>query len=1227
MGSLFHGFYEWISAHKWVSVLAFAVFVLGLGFLASRIEFEEDISKLIPVNKETEVLQKVLKSTNFADKIIVNIQRDKGGNTADLTEYATQFLDSLYANSSQYIKSVQGKIEDDDVLNSIDFIYQNLPLFLEPSDYLLISQKLQEDSISKITKENYKTLISPSGIIAKEIILKDPLGLSFIALKKLRQLGFGDDFILKNGFILSKDEQNILLFISPALESNDTAANEPFVDNLYTLQSNLNNSFKNKAKVEYYGATLVAVANARQIKKDIQFTVGIALTLLLVMLIFFYRKLTLPLILFMPTMVGALLAVAVLYLIRTKVSAISLGIGSILLGVTLDYSLHILTHIRNGKSIEHLYKNIASPVLISALTTACAFLCLLFLQSQALQDLGIFAAISVLGSSVFALLFIPQIYRRPSEEKVRSNTFLDRFASHKFHKNKWAVAAILMLVVISVFTYNKVIFDKDIAKLNYESQELIAARQRLDALTEIESKSIYLTAYGNDIEEVLSTNDLLNQKLETLKKQNKIIDYSGIGTLAHSQKTQNKKISLWRQFWTTEKITSLQDNMIRSGNDLGFKPRTFDGFYTFLTTKFEPLKIEELKAMNMIPLDDYIKTVDGFTTINTLMKLDSTQIAFINKTFNKVPNTILIDRQSINETFLGNLKNDFNRLLGYSVLVVLLILLLYYRSFSLTLVTALPIFLTWFITVGIMGLLNIQFNIFNIIISTFIFGLGVDYSIFVTNGLLAELKTSERVMPTHRTSIILSVITTILGVGVLIFAKHPALYTISAVSLVGIFSAVAIAFTIQPLLFKLFIGSKTKRPISLRVLLHSSISSIYYAAGGIILSFISTILIKIIPISKKIKMAWFHRACSKFLKSVLYSNPFVKKKIINLANETFEKPAMIIANHTSALDSLTIGMLHPKIIFLINDWVYNSPVFRMAAQLAEFYPVSKGIEESLPHLQKKVDQGYSLMTFPEGTRSDTNKIRRWHKGAFYLAEHLKLDIVPVLIHGNSEVQPKGSIVIRDGSITVNILERIPYSDTSFGETARERTKQIGSYFRSEFENFRDETEDASYFHKDILQEFRFKGNNIYDAVKKDLIKNKSFYKKVIDTIDNKATIVHLSDDQGQLDILLSMDSADRKISSYNSNPEIRQLLYNSFTSQHRGRITVLESFPTILEPDADTLIVNLNTFGFDRIVEIIDDKIANLILLKQNVGLLNEPLIGLGFNMTYQEKNNTIWQR
>src|SRR5690554_44219 len=109
------------------------------------------------------------------------------------------------------------------------------------------------------------------------------------------------------------------------------------------------------------------------------------------------------------------------------------------------------------------------------------------------------------------------------------------------------------------------------------------------------------------------------------------------------------------------------------------------------------------------------------------------------------------------------------------------------------------------------------------------------------------------------------------------------------------------------------------------------------------------------------------------------------------------------------------------------------------------------------------------MAFPEGTRSETNKIKRIHKGAFYLAEHFELDILPVFIHGNSEVNPKGSFIIDDGSITVKILPRIPYGKGSFGKSYTQQGKKVGAYFRSEFLKLRKEMESPTYFHHLIFK--------------------------------------------------------------------------------------------------------------------------------------------------------------
>ncbi|MBG43605.1 MAG: glycerol acyltransferase [Aequorivita sp.] len=1225
MGNWFFKVYQFLQKNRIASAMLLLLVLFGLVFLVSKIRFEEDISKLIPINSNNQDFQKVLKTVNFTDKVIVNIHRSDSSEIEDLTEYASEIIDSLEAHSATYIKNIRGKVKDNDLLRTMDFVYENLPLFLDKQDYNHITAKLQKDSISAITETNYRTLISPSGIVSKDIILKDPLGLSFIALKKLRQLGVTDDFVLKDGFLVSKDEKNILLFITPTFGSSETAENSKFAEQLYSLQNRLNRKYSGKVKSEYFGAALIAVANAQQIKKDIQFTVGIAMSLLILVFIFFYRKIYVPIILFVPTIFGGLLAVALLYLIRAEISAISLGIGSVLLGVTLDYSLHILTHIRNNETLESLYKDVTEPILMSSLTTALAFLCLLFLDSQALQDLGIFAAVSVLGASVFSLFFIPLVYKNPLSRKQQVNV-LDKVADYPFHKNKWLLGGLGLVLIVSIFTYHKVEFNKDISKLNYEPAEIKIAMQHLDELTDISSKSVYLATYGKSVEGTLQLNDSIHETLELLKEEGKISSFSSIGALVHSQRDQRKNIAQWEQFWNEKRKDNLKSNLIESGEERGFKPTTFTRFYTFLDENFETLKPEDYQQIPSVLLEDYITTEADFTTITTLIKLEDENTSDIKNIFREIPNTIVIDRQEMNETFLGNLKNDFNSLIGYCLLAVLLILFLFFRSFSLTLVTAVPIFLTWFLTLGIMGLFHIQFNIFNIIISTFIFGLGIDYSIFMTKGLLKELRTGEKVMATHKTSIMLSVLTTILGVGVLVFAKHPALYSISIVSIIGIFSAMITAFTLQPLLFKLFIGSSKKRPIAPRMFVHSLFSFGYFGLGGICLSVYSITLMPLLPISKRIKMGWFHKVIAKFFKSVLYTNPFVKKKVINETGEDFSKPAVIIANHTSFLDILAVGMLHPKICFLVNDWVYNSPVFGKAVQKADFYPVSSGIENSLEPLQKKIKQGYSLMAFPEGTRSSSNKIKRFHKGAFYLANEFNLDILPVLIHGNSEVNPKGSFIIKDGSITVEILPRIKAEDISFGKNHTQQAKKIGAYFKNEFAKLRKTIEGPKYFHQIVLEEYRYKGDVSYRNVKKDLKDNAEIYFEIINQVGKNGNIVHISEDFGQLDFLLALDGPDRKIFSFIEDNETRTILQNSYITQKYGKLHFLDNVSEMMSPDIETLIISSEKMASEIISQVPELSIKTIVLLKKCTPSHTENISNLGYQNVYGTLNISIFK-
>ncbi len=186
MHNFFIKVHYFVQKNKLLSLAIAFLFLIVFGFFASKIRFEEDITRIIPKNENANITAKVIKQLNFSDKITVIIEKDKNGSIDDLTETATNFIDSLKP-CEPYIKNIQGKVDDENIQQTFDFVYQNLPYFLDEKDYVTLEKKLTNDSISQQVESNYRTLISPTGIIAKDFIVNDPLGISFIALKKLQQ--------------------------------------------------------------------------------------------------------------------------------------------------------------------------------------------------------------------------------------------------------------------------------------------------------------------------------------------------------------------------------------------------------------------------------------------------------------------------------------------------------------------------------------------------------------------------------------------------------------------------------------------------------------------------------------------------------------------------------------------------------------------------------------------------------------------------------------------------------------------------------------------------------------------------------------------------------------------------------------------------------------------------------------------------------------------------------
>ncbi|PWT71040.1 MAG: glycerol acyltransferase [Bacteroidetes bacterium] len=1162
MEKIFTSIYDYFEKNRKVFFIIFILSFALAGWFASRVHFEEDISKVLPKDKKIEKLNQVFQSSKFVDKLVVMVSlKDTSAADPDLlVSYADSLIQSVRNRFSPYISKIQDKVDDQLAYNFYRTITDHLPVFLNDHDYMVMDSLLNPATISKTLEYDYRTLSSPAGLALKRMISSDPAGISFLGLKKLQQLQYDENFELFDNYIVTRDHKNLLFFITPAYPPNNTGQNAELLRGIDQVRNELNSSNGQKVESLYFGATAVSVGNALQLRRDSIFTQGMTLVFLIVFITLYFRRKRAAVLILIPVIFGALFSLSAIYFIKGNISVIAMGAGSVVLGVAVNYSLHLFNHYRHTRNIREVIRDLSMPLTVGSFTTIGGFLCLEFVQSEMLKDLGLFAAFSLIGAALSTLIFLPHLIATPREiqqHRIVHDSWIDKISSLRPEYNKWIIAAIVLLTLVFAYTARWVRFEPDLNRMNYISPDLKKAEDRLKAFHVFGLESVYLVSDGQNLDNALVNNEKTIAKIDSLNKQGVINKYVAASSLVVSDSLQNLRLQRWNSYWTAEKKNLLLANLANQGRQFRFKAEGFKPFENWLNQVFKPLDRATKDSIRKNFLDDFFTEANGNATVVSLLKVDPSNKQTVYKAFENDPHVTVLDKQYLTSQFVNIINSDFNSIAWMTSILVFVVLWLTYGRIELTLVSFIPMFITFIWILGIMGIFDIRFNIINIIISAFIFGLGDDYSLFIMDGLLREYKTGKKNLASYKSSILLSAITTVAGLGVLIFAKHPALRSIAIISIVGIVCVVIMSQILIPFLFSFLIKNRIKRnlfPWTLLGLLKSIFSFSYFVLGSLILTVLGFILVRLNPFNKEKGKYVYHVILSAFCWSLIYIMGNVKKRIVNTGNEDFSQPSLIICNHQSFLDILITVMLHPKLILFTNHWVWNSPVFGAVVRMADYYPIMQGLENNLEPLEERIRNGYSVVVFPEGTRSVDGTMRRFHKGAFYLAEKLELDILPIIIHGSGYTMTKGDFLLKDGQISITILPRIKAGDNNFGTNYSERAKAIGKYFRSRYAEVRSNLEQPAFFKEKLINNYIYKGPVLewYLKIKLRLEKN---YQLFNDILPSEGRILDLGCGYGFLTYMLHFCSERRILEGVDYDEEKIETASHCFSKNDHIQFT------------------------------------------------------------------------
>jgi 1-acyl-sn-glycerol-3-phosphate acyltransferase len=177
-----------------------------------------------------------------------------------------------------------------------------------------------------------------------------------------------------------------------------------------------------------------------------------------------------------------------------------------------------------------------------------------------------------------------------------------------------------------------------------------------------------------------------------------------------------------------------------------------------------------------------------------------------------------------------------------------------------------------------------------------------------------------------------------------------------------------------------------------------------------------------------------HKIARLWAKTLLFF-AHTKVEVMGAENVLIGKPQIFMANHQSDFDIfIVLAHVPGQFRWIAKKELFRIPIFGPAMRNAGYIEIDRQHHEkalrSLDEAARKIREGKSVMTFPEGTRSKDGKIKAFKQGMFHLAIQSGVPIIPIAIAGSSEIMPKRSLKINAGRITMVIGKPIDVSSYS-----------------------------------------------------------------------------------------------------------------------------------------------------------------------------------------------------
>ena len=785
---LFAGLFDSVSKHKNLAATIAVIVILASGLGLFCIRFDNNVEMMLPDNDDIHKSMRFLRESDISDKVILSFNLDSSRyKTVDLIAAVDIFCASL--NTPLITDVVTGIAESNIMDDMLDFL-KYVPQLTEQETLNEIDKQITPQGVKKALFNNYRNMLAPSGAFMSGFISSDPLGINYKYLHALSKLtnSFGYEINIKNSHFISADGIYSIVILTTPVVLTGGFGSKKLISYIKSRMVDL---------PDYITADIIAghlhtISNETVIKKDIYLTLSISTTVFLLLFLFFFRDIK-AILLFLIPMASVLAATNITFLFLNKLSYFIIGMGGVIAGIAVDYGIHVYMAIRTGDGRPDSVKKIFKPVVTGAFTTMGVFAAFFFSDVPGYRQLAMFSIISILICLLCALFLLPNFLGKndykPKKSSVNKNTFLNKLIPDKLIVCCWAACIVCLLISCS-----RLNFSNNIEQFDGSTAEVLQAEQNFHQDWGGTEQPAVFVVSGQTLEDALEKNEhIYKMAVKKIGKDH----FTSFSSIWQSAKSRKENLRRWNKFWEKNRTVKLKKLIAQYGEPYNFREDAFDSFFKNLQSgtiiKNIPDKPEFFAALT----EKFVKNKKGGFEILSFFPDKEKFINSLSEVCKNSSGAFIVSRNMFANIISESIGSEIIYLAIIAGIIIPLLSLLFLRDIKLSLISLVPVLSSVAAILGLLPLMGMPMNAPSVIACMVVVGLAIDYGIFMVYTCSHNSRTGTY------TAVTLSAVTTLVGAGVLVFAKHPMLFSIGVTLVTGVFAGFIASIVVIPALFRL----------------------------------------------------------------------------------------------------------------------------------------------------------------------------------------------------------------------------------------------------------------------------------------------------------------------------------------------------------------------------------------------------------------------------------------